>query len=130
MLASRPELPICRPACALHAEKCGYAQTDGIKTPMHKKDNGKLMPALKSRIFYEDIPFGLLILHNIGEILGVKTPTMDTCIFWAQDLMNMKYLENNGKMNQKVIQGTGCPTKFGIKTIEQLVNNSLDWKQV
>ena len=92
------------------------------------------MTALKSRIFYEDIPFGLLILHNIGEILGIKTPTMDTCIFWAQDLMNMKYLEKNGKngkngkMNQKAIQGTGCPMKFGIKTIEQLVNNSLDWK--
>lgn len=102
----------------------------GIKTPMHKKDNGRLIPALNSRVFYEDIPFGLLILHNIGEILGIKTPTMDTCIFWAQDLMNMKYLEKNGKMNQKVIQDTGCPMKFGIKTIEQLVNNSLDWKQV
>jgi hypothetical protein len=70
----------------------------------------------------------LLILHNIGEILGIKTPTMDTCIFWAQDLMNMKYLEKDGTINQKAIQETGCPMKFGIKTIEQLVNNSLDWK--
>ncbi len=107
---------------------CTNAAYAGISTPMDKRDNGKLIPALKSRIFYEDIPFGLLILHNIGEILGIKTPTMDTCIFWAQDLMNMKYLEGDGTMNQESIQDTGCPMKFGINTIEQLVNNSLYWK--
>ena len=109
---------------------CTNAAYAGITTPMDKKDNGKLIPALKSRVFYEDIPFGLLLLHNIGEILGIKTPTMDTCIFWAQDLMNMKYLEKDGKMNPEAIEDTGCPMKYGINTIEQLVNNSLDWKQV
>ena len=106
---------------------CTNAAYAGITTPMHKKASGKLIPALKSRVFYEDIPFGLLILHNIGEILGIKTPTMDTCIFWAQNLMNMKYLEKDGTMNPKAIQDTGCPMKFGIKTTEQLVSNSLEW---
>lgn len=35
-----------------------------------------------ARIFWEDVPYGLCILHDIANILGLTTPAVDKMIYW------------------------------------------------
>lgn len=37
---------------------------------------------LNARFFWEDMPFGLVILHDIGTLVGVKTPNADKMLIW------------------------------------------------
>lgn len=44
---------------------------------MVTKENGRVTPNLNARFFWEDIPYGLCILKNYGEVFGVPTPSCD-----------------------------------------------------
>ena len=41
------------------------------------KTGEKVTLNLNARFFWEDIPFGLVILKDIGELTNVKTPHID-----------------------------------------------------
>lgn len=47
-----------------------------------KKVEGGAIVDLDGRIFWEDVPFGLVILHDLGKMVGVKTPEVDKMIEW------------------------------------------------
>jgi hypothetical protein len=38
--------------------------------------NGKVKLNLNARFFWEDLPYGLVILKDIGKIVGVETPAV------------------------------------------------------
>ena len=79
-----------------------------------------------ARFFWEDMPFGLVILKDIGNIVGVDTPNVTRNIVFHQQYMPVKYVdEKTGKFNQASLKGTGAPTAYGIKTIEDLVKTSM-----
>jgi len=60
---------------------------------------------LKARFFWEDLPFGLCILKDIGNIVGVKTPAVTRNIIFHQKFMPVKYVdENTGEFIDKVIK--------------------------
>jgi hypothetical protein len=42
----------------------------------------------KARFFSEDIPYGLVILKDIGNIVGVPTPNCTKCIIFHQQYMD------------------------------------------
>lgn len=65
----------------------------GILTPMKQVKNGYI-PDFESRYFLEDIPFGLLIIKSIAEILHVKTPNIDKILLWGQTMIGKQYLQN------------------------------------
>ena len=48
---------------------------------------------LNARFFWEDIPFGLVILKDIGRILGVDTPACTKQIIFHQKFMPIKYVD-------------------------------------
>ena len=56
-------------------------------------------------------------------MIGVKTPVTDLMIEWHQKFMNKKYIIH-GQLNKDLINETGCPSKYGIKNIEQLLKIS------
>lgn len=103
----------------------GYS---GFITPVQPVEGGYI-PALKSRLFWEDIPFGLCILKNIAELLSLETPSIDFMIEWHQQFMNKKYLIN-GKLNPQLIHETACPAGLGINTLEELIGFSLSSSSV
>jgi len=35
---------------------------------------------LNARFFWEDVPYGLVILKDIGQLVGVQTPNVDRMI--------------------------------------------------
>ncbi len=91
----------------------------GFHTPM-KKVMGGWIPDFDNRYFTEDIPFGLCIYKGIAEILGVKTPTMDTILTWAQEKMGKEYLINEKLLGKDVIE-TYVPQSFNINTLTELI---------
>eukprot|EP01084_Bolivina_argentea_P205490 351038_1 len=51
----------------------------------------------KHRFFTDDIPYGLCYIKYIAELLNIETPFTDRVISWAQNIMNVKYIdEKNG----------------------------------
>ncbi|KRX04703.1 6-phosphogluconate dehydrogenase, C-terminal-like [Pseudocohnilembus persalinus] len=97
----------------------GYAT---VAIPM-KQVEGGVIPNTDARIFWEDVPYGLCILHDMGEKVGIQTPAVDKMIYWHQKFMGREYLIE-GKLNPEFINQTGCPTRYGFKTIEEIISYS------
>ena len=83
---------------------------------------------LNARFFWEDVPFGLVILKDIGQLVGVKTPNIDKQIIFHQKFMPVKYVcDKTGAFleDSKALKESGAPRAYGIKTVEDLVATSL-----
>lgn len=82
---------------------------------------------LNARFFWEDVPFGLVILKDIGRLVGVATPTTDKMIAFHQKFMPVKYMdeETNQFVNSAALQASGAPSVYGIQRVEDLVSTSL-----
>lgn len=78
-----------------------------------------------ARFFWEDLPFGLVILKDIGNIVGAPTPNITRAIQFHQEYMPVKYVDNNGDFILSELSKSGAPSAYGIKTIEGLVKSSL-----
>lgn len=104
----------------------GYSR---VTFPMIPKDPAvpnRVVLNKNARFFWEDVPFGLCILKDIGRILGVDTPNATKQIVWHQKFMPIKYVdEKTGDFIGSALTQTGTPTAYGITTPEQLVATSL-----
>jgi len=105
----------------IFSTNCGYV---GCGTPLAKVEGG-YHPKVNSRLFFEDIPYGLCILKNLAQFLGnFPTPKIDFMIEWHQQFMNKKYLVD-GQLNMDLIMETGTPIKYGLKNIDDVVKTCL-----
>lgn len=52
---------------------------------------------VRSRYLMEDVPMGLGLMHNLGEIANVSTPTCDALITIASGLVNEDFMQNARK---------------------------------
>ena len=79
-----------------------------------------------ARFFWEDVPYGLVILKDIGNIVGVKTPHITRNIIFHQEYMPVKYVNpNTGEFHKEVLtKMTGAPSAYGINTVEDLMKTS------
>jgi len=59
----------------------GYSRVPFPMVPVDKTGE-KVTLNLNARFFWEDVPYGLVILKDIGELVGVKTPNMDKMIIF------------------------------------------------
>ena len=60
---------------------------------------------LNARFFWEDLPYGLVILKDIGNIVGVETPNITRNIIFHQKYMPVKYVnEKTGQFNIDVLK--------------------------
>ena len=101
----------------------GYA---GCATPLTEVAKGAYHPAVNSRLFWEDIPYGLCILKNLAEMLGnLPTPRIDFMIRWHQRHMGVEFLTPDGQLNARELWRTGAPNKYGIHSLDDLVATSL-----
>jgi len=94
------------------------------------KEGEKVTLNLNARFFWEDIPFGLVILKDIGRLAGMKTPNIDKMIVFHQNLMPVKYVdEEKGTLVEDSLRDSGAPARYGIKTLEELVSMSREKKK-
>jgi len=93
-----------------------------IRTPMKQVPTG-FIPNIEHRFFDEDIPYGLVILRGLAQIVDVKTPYMDDVLRWAQDTMGRRYLTENGLDGPDIVNASP-PQRYGINTVHHLVHGS------
>lgn len=94
----------------------GYA---GLRAPMRLTANG-LVPDFHSRYLAEDIPYGLLVMRGIAELVGLSVPGADEVITWAQMRIGKEYL-THGKLNGRHLNISHVPQRYHINTLEELV---------
>lgn len=94
---------------------------DGLVHPMKKTADGKLEPDFKYRYLTEDVPYGLLIIRQIADMVGIKTPLIDEIIVWTQEKLGTEYIKD-GKLCFVDRKHGRLPMAYGIKTIEEFVN--------
>ena len=94
--------------------------------PKDPKVPNRVILNKNARFFWEDVPYGLCILKDIGRILGVEPPNCTKQIVWHQKFMPVKYVDaNTGDFLPGALAKTGAPSAYGITTPEQLVVTSL-----
>ena len=95
----------------------GYSR---VQFPMVAPDSSKpdrVVLNANARFFWEDVPFGLVILKDIGRILGVPTPHCTKQIVWHQKFMPVKYVDpKTGEFLPGALDNTGAPSRYGINT--------------
>ena len=96
------------------------AAYQGLKHPVKKTDDGKFMPDFTYRYMTEDVPYGLVIIRGIAEIVGVKTPNIDKVLTWCQAKMGKEYLVNS-KLQGKDIATTPAPQRYGFTTLKSIL---------
>ena len=70
----------------------GYSRVPFPMVPIDKTGE-KVTLNLQARFFWEDVPFGLVILKDIATLVDVKTPVMDKMIAFHQKFMPVKYID-------------------------------------
>lgn len=91
----------------------------GIKTPVREVEDG-LTPNPDTRLFKDDIPYGLCILKWYAEMLKIDTPWIDTIVEWHQKLMRKEYIVNE-KLLGKDAHECGTPASYGVQTLKEAV---------
>ena len=71
----------------------GYSRVPFPMVPKDPADPTKVVLNKQARFFWEDVPFGLVILKDIGRICGVETPNMTKQIVFHQKFMPVKYVD-------------------------------------
>jgi hypothetical protein len=102
----------------LHSIITSNKQYADIKHTMKETDNG-LMPDFECLI--EDLEAGLVVVKGIALIVGVQTPKTDELITWCQDKVGREYLVN-GELVGSDVATSRCPQRFGLSTLEAVVN--------
>lgn len=90
----------------------------GISSPTILTEKGFTYD-LKSRYFFEDFPYGILIIKGFAEICNIDTPQIDEIINWYQQISNKEYLIDN-KLKGKDLIETGIPQNYGLKKVEDI----------
>ena len=113
----------------------GYSRVPFPMIPVEGQDLKAIAPGdvqvrlnHNARFFWEDMPFGLVILKDIGEIVGVPTPNTTRNLIFHQEYMPIKYVDEKGNFIRSALVNTGAPSSMGITTIEQLLKSSLSAK--
>lgn len=91
-----------------------------IQHPVKKDRDGKLRPDFSCRYLTEDVPYGLVVIRGIAEILGVHTPNIDDLLKWCQQKMDKEYLVNS-KVQGKDVASSGAPQRYGLTTLESIM---------
>jgi len=92
---------------------------NGLTHPC-KEEGGGFMPDLKYRYLAEDVPTGLCFAKGLAEIIGIKTPTMDKVLTWAQGCIGLEILVD-GKMTGKDLDKTRAPQGVGVTTQQAFI---------
>ena len=97
----------------------GYSRVPFPMVPKDPKDPSKVVLNKNARFFWEDVPFGLVIIKDIGRIVGVETPNVTKQIVFHQKFMPIKYVDElTGAFIEGSLKDTGAPSRYGITTAE------------
>lgn len=94
---------------------------DGLLHPTTRTAEGKYVPDFTYRYVREDVPYGLIVLRQIADMVQVRTPIIDEIIEWAQTKIGVQLLEDGKLCDLDRAKGR-LPKTYGINSIEEFVN--------
>lgn len=98
----------------------------GLKFPMKEAPDapGKLVPLFDYRYLTADVPYGIVVIKGIAEVVGFPTPWLDKVIAWAQGHLGKEFIVGD-KLTGKDLAETRAPQKFGIATLDEFMQSAL-----
>ena len=97
------------------------AAFQGIKHPVKTTEAGRFVPDFTHRYMTEDVPYGLVIIRGIAEIVGVQTPNIDKVLTWCQEKMGKEYLVNS-KLQGKDVAASRAPQRYEFTSLESILS--------
>ena len=97
------------------------AAFQGIKHPVKTAEDGKFVPDFTHRYMADDVPYGLVVVRGIAEIVGVQTPNIDKVLKWCQEKMGKEYLVNS-KLQGKDVASSRAPQRYGFTSLESILS--------
>ena len=91
----------------------------GLRAPV-KKENDYFLPDFQARYLTEDVPFGLIVIKSIAQLVAVETPVIDEIILTISQWMGKEYIRG-GFLEGKDIKDTRIPQNYGIKHLEEII---------
>ena len=96
------------------------AAYQGLKHPMKETTDYSFVPDFAHRYLTEDVPYGLVVIRGIAEIVQMDTPTIDKVLLWAQEKMGKEYLVGS-KLLGKDVTSTRAPQRYGLTTLDAIL---------
>ncbi|XP_013410787.1 tauropine dehydrogenase [Lingula anatina] len=93
---------------------------EGLRFPMVATEDGKLSPDFNNRYLSEDIPYGLVVIRGIAEIVGVDTPHIDKVLLWSQEKLGKEFLID-GHIAGKHVPESRSPQAYGMTTLDEIL---------
>ena len=97
------------------------AAFQGIKHPVKTTEDGKFVPDFTHRYMTEDVPYGLVVIRGIAQIVGVQTPKIGKVLKWCQEKMGKEYLVNS-KLQGKDVASSRAPQRYGFTSLESILS--------
>ena len=96
------------------------AAYQGLRHPVKTTEDGKFVPDFAYRYMTDDVPYGLVVIRGIAEIVGEETPNIDKVLTWCQQKMGKEYLVNS-KLQGKDVSSSRAPQRYGFTTLESIL---------
>ena len=93
----------------------------GLKVPMIECKGG-YAPDWDNRYFTEDIPYGLLLIKYVCQLIDIKTPNIDKIITWYQTQVGKNYLNGNKISDSSDIVEIACLNSDTLQIMFKSVN--------
>jgi len=90
------------------------------RAPMIEETPGSFVPNFQYRYLTEDVPYGLIVTRAFADIVGVRTPTIDEVISWAQGVLNKVYLTGD-RLEGPDMSDLPVPQNHGIYSLDALI---------
>ena len=74
---------------------------------------------LKSRYLTEQIPYGLVSLKGIAELVDIPTPVMDSVIEKCQKFLDTQFIKN-GVLIKNSLKKSGSPQRYDLDVLSKL----------
>ena len=91
----------------------------GLTCPMRDAEGGGYLPDFQARYLSEDIPYNLVAVKGLAELMEVETPTIDMLVEWSQSVLGREYLVD-GRVAGKDLSKTFAPQRFGFQRLEDI----------
>jgi len=91
----------------------------GLRVPTRSPGPDTFVVDYTARYLSEDVPYGLVVIRGIAELVDVRTPTIDKVIVWAQTRLGKQYMAN-GTLSGPDLAETRAPQVYGIQTFSGL----------
>ena len=98
-----------------------------IATPVIQNEEGKWVIDKNHRFFLDDIYYGVCIAKWLAEKMSISTPTIDSILFWAQNVRNEKIIDENHRLvlsddNLLYPMKSGIPSVYGYNSVEEVID--------